>query len=107
MPFTAREYLDFAGAVREAPPSRMTGWLSRRVDRLSGGQFQLLSVWAVLGGSADLVLLDEPTNNLDPTGQAELARVLESEQGRRAVLLVSHERDFLDAACSRVVELLQ
>jgi zinc transport system ATP-binding protein len=107
MPFTAREYFDFARANREAPPSRMASWLSRRVDRLSGGQFQLLRVWAVLGGSADLVLLDEPTNNLDPTGQAELARVLKTEQGRRAVLLVSHERAFLDAACNRVVELLR
>lgn len=107
MPFTAREYLDFARADRQAPPSRIRDWLDKRVDRLSGGQFQLLSVWAVLAGSADLVLLDEPTNNLDPAGQAELARVLKSEQGRRAVLLVSHERDFLDVACNRVVGLSQ
>jgi zinc transport system ATP-binding protein len=105
MPFTAREYLDFARADRQSPPSTIRGWLNQRVDRLSGGQFQLLSVWAVLGGNADLVLLDEPTNNLDPSGQAALARVLKSEQGRRAVLLVSHERDFLEAACNRVVVL--
>lgn len=106
MPFTAREYLSFAGADRESQPTRMASWLPRRVDRLSGGQFQLLSVWSVLGRRADLVLLDEPTNNLDPSGQTELVHVLKSEQGRRAVLLVSHERSFLDAACNRVVELI-
>jgi len=33
---------------------------------MSGGQYQLLNVWACLGCGADLVLLDEPTNNMDP-----------------------------------------
>jgi zinc transport system ATP-binding protein len=104
MPFTGAEYLRYAAADRESPPDRLTPWLGGRLDRLSGGQFQLLSVWAALGGRAGLVLLDEPTNNLDPGGEALLAEVLGSERGRRATLLVSHERDFLAACCSRVVE---
>ncbi len=104
MPFSGRDYLRYARAVREPPPPRLAQWLERRVDALSGGQFQLLAVWAILGGTADLVLLDEPTNNLDPQGERLLAEILRAEQGKRAVLLVSHERRFLDAACSRVLE---
>lgn len=105
MPFTGREYLRYAGASREQPPARLDSLLDRRIDRLSGGQFQLLSVWAVLGGEADLVLLDEPTNNLDPAGEKNLAEILRNEQGRRSALLVSHEQSFLRQACSRVVEI--
>jgi ATPase subunit of ABC transporter with duplicated ATPase domains len=105
MPLTGHEFLRFSGARREAPPERLRGWLDRRIDRLSGGQFQLLSVWAVLATAADLILLDEPTNNLDPEGERILSEILAAEQGRRAVLLVSHELGFLEQTCSRVVEI--
>lgn len=105
MPLNGHEFLRFAGASREPAPARLRQWLERRIDRLSGGQFQLLTLWAVLGGNADLVLLDEPTNNLDPEGQHLLSEILQNEQGRRSVLMVSHEREFLQAACSRVIEL--
>jgi zinc transport system ATP-binding protein len=104
VPLTGRELLAFAGARRH-PPDRLAGCLDWRIDRLSGGQYQLLSVWAVLGGEADLVLLDEPTNNLDPSAESILAQILAAEQGRRSVLMVSHERDFLDRACDRVLDL--
>lgn len=43
---------------------------------LSGGQYQLLCVWAALTGGANLVLLDEPTNNLDPNHESVLAEML-------------------------------
>jgi zinc transport system ATP-binding protein len=104
VPMTGRELLAYTG-VRRPPPERLAAWLDRRVDRLSGGQFQLLAVWAVLGGDADLVLLDEPTNNLDPAGEAILAHLLAGRQRRRGALVVSHERGFLGRACSRVIEL--
>ncbi|MEC9341592.1 MAG: ATP-binding cassette domain-containing protein [Pseudomonadota bacterium] len=103
MPFTGAEYLHYAGA-RGTPPPRLAAWLGQRVDQLSGGQFQLLAVWAALGGDADLVLLDEPTNNLDPDGEAVLAELLGQVGRERAVLLVSHQRDFVTRACSRSME---
>jgi zinc transport system ATP-binding protein len=103
MPLNGRDFLRFAQAGREAVPERLRAWLDWRMDRLSGGQFQLLSVWALLATTTDLVLLDEPTNNLDPQGERILAEILVAEQGRRAALLVSHERDFLEKACSRVL----
>jgi zinc transport system ATP-binding protein len=50
-------------------------------------------------------MLDEPTNNLDPGAEQLLAEMLRSEQGHRAALVVSHERQFLEQACSRILEL--
>jgi zinc transport system ATP-binding protein len=103
MPLNGHDYLRYAQADRP-PPARLIPWLGRRIDTLSGGQFQFLAVWAILGGSADLVLLDEPTNNLDPDGEQLLTEMLRLKQGHRAVLLVSHERQFLQTACSRILE---
>ncbi|SCZ56275.1 ATP-binding cassette domain-containing protein [Thiohalomonas denitrificans] len=105
MPFTGREYLHYAKADREPPPQRLKPWLERRIDELSGGQFQLLNIWAALGGRADLILLDEPTNNLDPESENLLTEILRAEWKLRTILLVSHERHFLEAACDRVLEL--
>jgi len=105
MPLNGHDYLRYAKAGREPPPARMIPWLDQRLDTLSGGQFQLLAVWAILGGWADLVLLDEPTNNLDPEGQQTLAEILKTEQDTRAVLLTSHERSFMEQACDRVIEI--
>lgn len=112
MPLTGGDLLRVAGIERPAavgvapsPPASLRALLGRRVDALSGGQYQLLCVWAALAGPADLVLLDEPTNNLDPDHEALLRDMLAGPRGRRAVLLVSHERGFLEAACSRVLGL--
>lgn len=104
MPFSGRDYLHYADAEPTTVPSRLAEWLEQRVDSLSGGQFQLLSVWAVLASRADLVLLDEPTNNLDPAGDAILVKTLKADLGRRAVLIVSHELGFLERTCSRILE---
>jgi zinc transport system ATP-binding protein len=105
MPLTAREFLHFAQADQEAIPERIQPWLDKRIDRLSGGQFQLLTTWATLATDCDLVILDEPTNSLDPEGEAILASILRSHQGSRSVLLVSHEQEFLREACSRTIEI--
>ena len=104
MPFRGSEFLRYAG-VRRPAPERMEPLLHQRVDRLSGGQFQMLSAWAVLGGPGSLLLLDEPTNNLDPEGEVFLAAQLREQAGRRAAVVVSHERSFLEQATGRILEL--
>lgn len=104
MPFRGREYLTYLDAHHAEPPPRLAAWLDRRIDRLSGGQFQLLNVWACLASGADLVLLDEPSNNLDPDSRELLVSLLRTREGHGAVLLVSHEWDFLEAACDRRLE---
>jgi zinc transport system ATP-binding protein len=107
MPFTGRDLLRISGAKGSiaALPATLRDLLDRRVDRLSGGQYQLLCVWAALGRGAELIMLDEPTNNLDPAHEALLAEMLSRRSEERAVLLVSHERSFLDGVCNRVLEL--
>jgi ABC-type Mn2+/Zn2+ transport system ATPase subunit len=105
MPITGREYLRLTGAAGHAPPPQLTNLLDLRLDELSGGQFQLLHVWACLGSPADLVLLDEPDNNMDPRARATLIEVLhESRTAGRGVLVVSHEHDLVEVVCSRIVE---
>lgn len=105
MPLTGREFLRLMRAADGPPPGRLRAALDRRIDRLSGGQFQLLAIWASLAGEADLVLLDEPTNNLDPDSTTALAEILPRLPPRRAVVLVSHERDFIERTCSKRLEL--
>lgn len=70
---------------------------------LSGGQRKQLALLAVLNTEPDLLLLDEPTNHIDE----EIAEWLENKlmQFKGSILLVSHDRYFLDSVCNRIVEL--
>jgi ABC-type Mn2+/Zn2+ transport system ATPase subunit len=105
MPITGREFLRLTSADRQEPPPQLRRLLDERLDRLSGGQFQLLNVWACLGSPAELVLLDEPDNNMDPKARATLIDVLhQSRMEGRGVLVVSHEHDLVEAICTRMVE---
>jgi zinc transport system ATP-binding protein len=105
MPVTSSEILRITGADRHAVPAPVKPLLDMRLDRLSGGQYQLLNVWACLGCGADLILLDEPTNNMDLRVEASLANLLlASRDEGRAMLLVSHEHDFLAKVSTRLVE---
>lgn len=103
LPLRAVELLRLMDA-REPPPPRLATLMDERLDRLSGGQRQLLAVWAVLTHPAPLVLLDEPTNNLDPDGVDLLAERLRTPEAGRGVLVVSHDRAFLSSVCTRTVE---
>lgn len=104
IPLTGQELCRIAGASA-APPAPLDGWSVGRLDALSGGQRQLLRVWACLSGTARLLLLDEPTNNLDPQALDLLARLLSEQRPGRGVLLISHERAFLERVCNRIENL--
>ncbi|HJW26850.1 MAG TPA: ATP-binding cassette domain-containing protein [Rhodocyclaceae bacterium] len=104
LPLCGEELLRLTGASPEGLPPWLADKLAWRLDRLSGGQRHFLALWAILQSPADLVLLDEPTNNLDVAGVAHL----EGAVRRRAaegvgVLVVSHDHDFVDRVCDRVV----
>jgi ATPase subunit of ABC transporter with duplicated ATPase domains len=105
LPLTGYELLQLTGASAGKAPASLRDLLPARLDRLSGGQFQLLHIWACLGSPAALVLLDEPTNNLDPAAVDVLRDMLHNGSHGRAVLLVSHEGDFLRSVCRRIVRL--
>lgn len=104
LPVTGAEFLQAAGANTARLPARLRDLLPWRLDRLSGGQWQLLRVWAVLAQPAQLLLLDEPTNNLDPEGEALLSDALASLEPGRGVLLVCHEAAFVAGVAARKVE---
>lgn len=73
------------------------------VDHLSGGQKKRVALASVLLSAADLLILDEPTNHLD----SEMAEWLEDylKRFRGALLMITHDRYFLDSVTNRIVEL--
>ncbi|ARD41136.1 ABC-F family ATP-binding cassette domain-containing protein [Actinomyces gaoshouyii] len=84
---------------------------SADVTALSGGQRRRVALAAVLTADAQVVLLDEPTNHLDVEGVDWLARHLSARfSGRRAgvgaLVVVTHDRWFLDAICTNVWEVV-
>ncbi|AQP44003.1 ABC-F family ATP-binding cassette domain-containing protein [Tessaracoccus flavus] len=79
--------------------------LDRRLDTLSGGERRRVGLAAVLLGHHDLIVLDEPTNHLDVEAIAFLASYLQGRvKAGLAMLVVSHDRWFLDAVCTRIWE---
>jgi ATP-binding cassette subfamily F protein 3 len=75
----------------------------RRVESLSGGQKTRLSLARLLAWQPDLLVLDEPTNYLDTETISWLESYLEGYEG--ALLLVSHDRYFLDKVATVIYEL--
>lgn len=72
---------------------------------LSGGERRRVTLVQVMLGGHDLLVFDEPTNHLDVEAVAWLAEHLNSLRDRgTAMLIVSHDRWFLDAVCTRVWE---
>jgi len=75
----------------------------RPVSELSGGQKTRVSLGRLLLSRPDIILLDEPTNHLDLNSIAWLEGYLKNYDG--AVIIVSHDRYFLDKIVTKVVEL--
>lgn len=74
-----------------------------RPDILSGGQRKRAALVRVLLGDAQILVLDEPTNHLD----SEMSEWLEEylKKSRAALLMITHDRYFLDQVTNRIVEL--
>ena len=80
-----------------------TADLDRPLTTFSGGELTRASLARALGGDPDLLLLDEPTNHLDVASLEWLERELQSIDA--AVILVAHDRWFLEASTTAVLEL--
>ncbi len=76
---------------------------TKSTDTLSGGQKTRVSLGKLLLRSPDLILLDEPTNHLDMQSIAWLETYLLNYKG--AVLIVSHDRFFLDRIAGKIIEI--
>ncbi len=97
----------FAASARAAQLLAGLGFANRDLDRpasaLSGGWRMRLNLARALMRRADLLLLDEPTNHLDLEAIAWLEQYLARYEG--AVVVVSHDRDFLNALVNRIAHI--
>lgn len=77
--------------------------LEQKVETLSGGQLKRVALASVLLSEPELIILDEPTNHLD----LDMVEWLEDYLSRSsmAVLMVTHDRYFLDRVCSDILEI--
>ena len=79
--------------------------LSQPVSQLSGGQVKRVALAQLLLHEPQLLILDEPTNHLD----IDIIEWLESylQRSRMTLLMVTHDRYFLDTVCNRILEIDQ
>jgi len=97
--------LDIGGQERSGPGTRSDAMRpeSTLMTALSGGQAARVGLAALMLSRFDIVLLDEPTNDLDLDGLARLEDFVRDLRG--GVVLVSHDREFLARSVTRVLEL--
>lgn len=77
--------------------------LQQKIDTLSGGQKKRIALAKLLIEDPEIYVLDEPTNHLDIDTIEWLEKLLTS--GNKTILLVTHDRYFLDNVCNTIVEL--
>lgn len=77
--------------------------LNQKIEELSGGQIKRVALANVLISDPDIILLDEPTNHLD----LEMVEWLEEflNRSNATILMVTHDRYFLDRVCSEIIEI--
>ena len=95
------------GRVRQSP-GLSVGYLPQEEDQkagstLSGGQARRAALAALFRADHDVYCLDEPTNDLDFEGLEWLERLVQRTRG--SVVIVSHDRAFLDRTVTKIVEL--
>lgn len=111
LPLTVRRFLSLAGRV---PRGRRRGvldqlgvryLLDRPFQRLSGGEMQRILLARAILREPDLLVLDEPAQNLDVAGQSAMYELIRSLRDRLGcgVLMVSHDLHLVMAAADRVV----
>lgn len=82
---------------------KVQDWNDERLRGLSGGEKTKLALASIWVSKPDLLLLDEPTNHLDFNGVQWLIEELKKYYG--AILIISHDRYFLDKSVNRIIEI--
>jgi ABC-2 type transport system ATP-binding protein len=111
---TGRRLITFLGNLRGDPPGPEVEALAKKLDididrpltHMSSGMKRKVALLAVLVPKVPLIILDEPTNTLDPTMRDELLEQLRGARDRgQAVLFSSHVLHEVEAVCDRVAVL--
>ncbi|SCB79236.1 macrolide transport system ATP-binding/permease protein [Fictibacillus enclensis] len=100
----ANEQKDFLQNTSRLGLQKVNEWNEERYEGLSGGEKTKMAIAHIWSDNPDILILDEPTNHLDFQGVEWLIKELKSFQG--AVLIISHDRYFLDQTVERIVELM-
>ena len=114
---TVNEYLKMFTGLSNIPRSRSAKKIAtsleqvglghaarKRINTLSKGMRQRLGLAQVMIGDAPLVILDEPSNGLDPSGQLEMRdHILGLRDAGKTVLISSHQLQEIKAMCSQIV----
>lgn len=82
---------------------RICEWDDQKLKNLSGGERTKLSLSQIWSLNPDFLILDEPTNHLDYQGVKWLVKELKKYKG--TVLIISHDRYFLDESVTRIIEI--
>lgn len=117
---TGARLLDYYAALAKVPRARrksnatrllervgMTDWAGTRVDKYSKGMLQRLGIAQALMNDPELIVLDEPTDGLDPVGRRDVRELLLELKGEgKTVFLNSHLLSELEMVCDRVAILV-
>ncbi len=113
---TILEYLDFCAALRDIPADKTEAAIKRVMDicglnhmkervikSLSGGFQQRVGIAQAIIHEPDIVILDEPTNGLDPNQILEVRSVIRDIAKERTVILSTHILSEVQAICDRII----
>ncbi|KMQ68807.1 multidrug ABC transporter ATPase [Chryseobacterium sp. FH2] len=107
-----KEYLQFVANIHKIPSSRVdevielvgiTPEKSKKIGQLSKGYKQRVGLAQAIIHQPDLLILDEPTNGLDPNQIIEIRNVIKEIGQQKTVLLSTHIMQEVEALCSRVI----
>ncbi len=104
--FTVSEYLELTGPRKGPPVEELTVDLGTRLlPELSGGELQRVIIAGAVAQGVKLLLLDEPSSNLDPNGRAQVEQVLKACRDNFGVsyILVTHDISLALRCCSRML----
>src|SRR5690554_5921240 len=107
-----KEYLQFVANIHKIPASRVdevielvgiTPEKSKKIGQLSKGYKQRVGLAQSILHEPDLLILDEPTNGLDPNQILEIRNVIREIGKEKTVILSTHIMQEVEALCSRVI----
>lgn len=118
---TGAQVLDFVGALAKVPRTErreridsllqkvgMSEWAHKRIGKYSKGMRQRIGVAQALVNDPDIILLDEPTDGVDPVGRRDIRKiVVDLKDAGKTIFLNSHLLSELEMVCDRVAILVQ